>query len=1174
MLAGGPLIGTTLGPYRIDRELGSGGMGKVYAAVVAGRCPGLAEGTRVALKVVHPHLLETPGFFKRFLREGEIGKSVHHENVVRTFDCDSLLVDGANRMFLVMEYVEGQTLRELLHELERVPEELCRHIGREVAKGLGAIHAAGVVHRDMKPENVLITGDHVVKVMDLGVARLTDEALRLSQTGAFVGSLHYAAPESFTDGGKHVDGRADLHALGLVLYELACGTNPYYADDVPQILRRVLHEEPRRLGDVNPQLSAFFEEVVHCLLAKKPEERFEGADALFAVLEEGETSAWWKARAKAIRAETNRPLRRVRIPRETAVYGREADLAKLRALFAEAKSGEGRAVVIEGEAGIGKSRVVDELIGRLQRDGEELNFLFGSYPPGGAATAAGAFSTAFREQFGDGGSAAWLPQTPLLVPAFDALLSGDGTPAGAEPLTKDSLQTCFVHATRSLAAERTTVVLIDDLHFATEEARALFTSLALAAPGHRVLLIGTTRPGIDEKWLAGLTRLPQTSHLALQRLGPKDLAELLRDSLRSESLALSLAGQIGLKSDGNPFFVFEIIRGLREGQFLTQRDDGTWVSTRVIGEIRIPSSVLDLVNARVADLSEEERDLLDVACCWGFEFDPGLIGDVLGIGRIPLLKRFGQIEREHRLVRSSGRSYVFDHHQVQEALYGTLHEQMREEYHAALADALATRTKAAEKDPEQLDGALCVDLCEHYLAGARGEDALRYLPAAQAHLAKGSLHAQVAALSERALAVPDLLAGPERAKALLRLCAALDMLGRRARQEECAREAERLAEETGDEELRGLAAGALGWVLSRTSRREEAEVALRRALGLALVRGDRKAEANATGNLGVAFWSQGRLPEAREHHERGLAIFREIGNRQGEATATMSLGSVFWSQGRLPEAREHQERALAIHRETGNREGEADATGNLAGVFWSQGRLPKAREHLERALVIRREIGDRQGEAGATGNLGLVFQSQGRLPDAREHFERALAIFREIGARYREGGGLLCLGVQADEEGDGAEALRLTEESLALRRAIGHGVGVADSLLALGDFRARAGHAEAARAALDEALALASEQGRRAQVAQAQAHLACLPGAGAGAAASALAALAGLDEHEDTAALRWTLYRATGDRAHLAAAKRLLDETLAKVPAEHHDAMCTNIRAHREILAAAEECGL
>src|SRR5215831_19213875 len=118
--------GGTLGPYRLDRELGAGGMGKVWAAAVVGRVPGLDVGAVVALKVVHPHLLETPGFFKRFLREAEIGKAVVHENVVRTYDCDAVASGGVQHHFLVMEYVEGQTLRGLLDELGRVPEELCR----------------------------------------------------------------------------------------------------------------------------------------------------------------------------------------------------------------------------------------------------------------------------------------------------------------------------------------------------------------------------------------------------------------------------------------------------------------------------------------------------------------------------------------------------------------------------------------------------------------------------------------------------------------------------------------------------------------------------------------------------------------------------------------------------------------------------------------------------------------------------------------------------------------------------------------------------------------------------------------------------------------------------------------------------------------------------------------
>jgi len=202
-------------------------MGTVYLAEVTGPAPGLSSGDRVAVKVLHPHLLADQDSVTRFLREAEVGRAVCHGNVVRTLDAGSAPFKGADVHFLVMEYVEGQTLRGLADELSPIPEDLCRHVGREIAKGLSAIHAAGAIHRDLKPENVLITRDHAVKIMDLGVARLSGEAFRLSLSGVFVGSALYAAPEQFAEDGHGLDGRADLYALGVLLYELAAGRHPY-----------------------------------------------------------------------------------------------------------------------------------------------------------------------------------------------------------------------------------------------------------------------------------------------------------------------------------------------------------------------------------------------------------------------------------------------------------------------------------------------------------------------------------------------------------------------------------------------------------------------------------------------------------------------------------------------------------------------------------------------------------------------------------------------------------------------------------------------------------------------------------------------------------------------------------------------------------------------------------
>jgi len=1075
--------GAQIGPYRVLGDLGSGGMGKVYLAEVTGHAPGLDVGSRVALKVIHPHLLETPGFFKRFLREAEIGKSVEQDNVVRCFDCDALLVDGHQQHYLVMEYVEGQTLRDLLSELECVPEELCRHIGREIAKGLVAIHEAGVIHRDLKPENVLITEDHVVKVMDLGVARLQDEVVRLSQTGVFVGSLEYACPEQFQSGADNVDARSDLHALGVMLYELSTGKHPYRSDDVSSMLRNVIEGDARRAGEVNPQLSPFFEEVIHTLTAKEPGERFSSASTLLTVLDDGEKSEWWRRRAMALRVLTKRPLRRIRIPRETALYGRGEDLARLRALYEKAKDGDGQVLLIEGEAGIGKTRLVDEFVGRLRQAGEDINFLFGSYPPGGAATTAGAFSAAYREQLGAEGLEDtlqdYLKPTPVLIPSFAALLRGEPTPEGAEALTKDSLQTVFVHATRGLAAERPTIVLIDDLHFAPEDGRALFSSLAMALPGHRILLLGTMRPGVPGAWTANVARLEHAEQRSLSRLGPKDLTNLLRDAFRSERLAEELAFRIAQKSDGNPFFAFEIIRGLREGQFIAQQPDGTWVTTKIIQDIQVPSSVLELVNARVADLSEEERDLLDVAACCGFEFDPVLVADTLGLGQIPALKRFARIEKKHRLVRSSGANYTFDHHQVQEALYEGLHEKLRQPYHAAIAEALEVRVGAGDREADDLDGSLCVDLCDHFLEGAQGERALRYLDAALNHLEAGSRSAQAIALADRALSVPDLLQGDARLEVQFRRANRLSLLGRRAKQEEALAEARALAEIQGDQISMARAEQALGRLRRSTGRFEEAKRHFEKSLAISGAIGDRQAEALATGSLGVVLQSLSRYAEARTYSERSLGISREIGDRRAEARAEGNIGNVLLSIGRYEDAKRQYERSLAISREIGDRQAVANATGNLGNVLLSIGSCEEAREQYERSLAISHEIGDRQAEAIATGNLGSVFISLGCYEEARAHFEQSLAISREVGDRQTEASATGNLGNVLCSLARYEEAKKHQERHIAVSREIGDRQAEGIATGNLGNVLFSLARHEEARAHFERSLAICREVGDR-----------------------------------------------------------------------------------------------
>jgi len=874
------------------------------------------------------------------------------------------------------------------------------------------------------------------------VALVQAETLRLSQSGLFIGSVLYAAPEQLESGGKEIDGRADLHALGVLLYELSTAQHPFADPEIGVVLKRVLADRPRRMSELNPQLSPFFEEVVHTLLEKDREQRFGSAAELRAILDQGEEAPWWRERTRAIRLETRRPLRRIRIPRETALYGRDAELAKLHALYERAKSGEGQVVLLEGEAGIGKTRLVDEFVGLLQQEGEDLNFLFGSYPPGGTATATGAFSTAYREQFGGEGLETtigrYLSATPLLVPAFAALLRGDAPPPGTELLTKDSLQTVFVHATRALAAERPTVVVIDDLHFAPDEGRALFLALALAVPGHRMFVVGTARPGLPEAWTASVTRNDHASRLDLPRLGANDLARLLTDVFRSERLAEELALQIAAKSDGNPFFVFEIIRELRDGEFVTQEADGTWVRTRNIGEIQIPSSVMDLIRARIAELEKEDRELLDVAACWGFEFDPTLVAAALGMEVLPALRRFGLIERRERLVRSAGRRYVFDHHQVQEALYAGLFEPLRERYHAALATALEARDGAVEKDPKELDGAVAVALCEHFLRGGQGRRALRYLDAALDHLEGGYQNAATVKLADRALRIDGLLRGAERIAVLLRKAMRLHLSALTDEELAALEEALVLSEALGDPRAQLPIRVRIGWNLTLTGHHERAREALTDTLELARAAADRVHEGRASGVLGLLLMDLGRYEEALPHHERHLAISLETGDRIEESRAIGNLGNVLSQLDRHQEARLQIERQLALARQLGQRHSEAKATSNLGVAAFRVGNRTEAKELYERGLALYREVGDRRAEATTTGNLGAVHYEMGQYEEARAYYERHLRISRGTGFLHGEAVAAGNLGGALFSLGRCAEAMQLFEQKLAIARKIGH----------------------------------------------------------------------------------------------------------------------------------------
>ena len=1057
--------GDRLGAYAIRAELGSGGMGSVHLAEVVEPVAGLDRGTRVALKILHPHLLGQPGFERRFLREASLGRGVRHRNVVRTFDAAAGEWGGHPVHYLVMEYVEGRSLRALLDELGRLPEALLRETAHQVAAGLAAIHAHGAVHRDLKPENILITDAHEVRIMDLGVAKTLQASLAITERGEFAGSLLYAAPEQFGSGA--VTAAADLYALGVVLHELATGTSPFRRDTAEAVIEAQLTFRPPPLTDLGYEISPFLSEVVTTLLAKLPGERFGSSGLLCEVLAEGEGGAWWQERERARRG-SRKALPEIAVRRETRLHGREHELATLREAWGEASAGRGCTVLVEGEAGIGKTRLVDAFARELE--GEKLHVLYGSYAPGGGR---GAISDAVLARFGPIRLAdslrPYLGRARGMAAGFAALLKQEPPPTGVAPVEREALHTLCCELLRALAAERPVLWIVDDLHFAEEESRGVFLSLARAAEGHRVLLVATTRPGLPASEWAHLSRLAGFRRLVPGRLSTPDVVELLRDAFRSNSLAERLGRRIAVKSDGVPFFVFEMIRGLRGRGLLARLPDGRQIETGEIEEIHVPDAVRDLIESRLTGLDRQERELLDVAAVSGFEFDADLVGRALDRPHIGVLRDLAEMERRRGVVRSRGGSLRFDHHLIREVLVEQLPSRLCAEYHTLLADACAGR--AGNDKP--VEGDRAVFLAFHHFHGVRPRDGLPHLEAALEQLEKSYRNEAALDLLDCALTHDSPEPSPLRVHRLLRKAARLDMLGRREAQEATLKEALALARELQDPRLLARVKLGLGSHLLVVSRYDEAEPLLVRARELAREIGDRKLETHATRTLAQLHLPRGRYEDARALFEEALRLAREDGDRFEECAAVGGIGSAFVSLNRSDDARRSLEHALALSREIGEKKFETAAIGNLGNLYGWQGRYDEARRYLTDALTLAREIGDRKCEASATLNLGVMFYSQGLYDDAEDRYAQHRALVHEIGDRRGEALAEGNLGGLLSARGRWAEALPHLERQVELGRELGDREAEALGLACLGAMHLDLGRVEEAEATLREAVEVA-----------------------------------------------------------------------------------------------------
>jgi serine/threonine-protein kinase len=259
--------------YRIEGLLGRGGMGVVY------RATDTQLDEVVAIKTLPATAMNTsPEDVERFKREIRLARKITHRNVLRTFDYG----EAEGFYFISMEFVKGYALADMLEETGQLAPRVTLGVARQICRGLEAAHEQGIIHRDIKPQNVLIDHKGEVKLMDFGIARM-QEADAMTQQGMIVGTPHYMSPEQVQ--GKALDPRSDVYAMGVLLYEMLCGVKPFTSSTLTGVLTAHITEAPKPPISLRPEIGAELNGVVLRCLEKAADRRFASAGALLEALD-------------------------------------------------------------------------------------------------------------------------------------------------------------------------------------------------------------------------------------------------------------------------------------------------------------------------------------------------------------------------------------------------------------------------------------------------------------------------------------------------------------------------------------------------------------------------------------------------------------------------------------------------------------------------------------------------------------------------------------------------------------------------------------------------------------------------------------------------------------------------------------------------------------------------